>query len=765
MPFFDLAWLIPLLPLLAFALISLVPAIGRSRQASYTTALVLLGISTIIAWGALFQGVSEFSHSSGEGHSAVSSFIASSTPSSAETPVLAAEAEAESYADFGDVYQRSFVWAPDGVSAFRMGYRLDGATLLMLAMVTLAAWCIHLFSVGYMAHDEYPAGTQRQSRFFSYIALFTASMLGMTLADNLLLFFICWELMGLCSFLLIGFFYFKPSAREAAKKAFITTRIGDVGMMLGMMYIYNATGSLTFGTEPGQMYNAQFLDGIKAATSLIPGVTVATVMAFLIFMGTIGKSAQFPLHVWLPDAMEGPTPVSALIHAATMVAAGVFLVVRTFPIFQASDLLPFVAFIGAFTALFAALIAVAQYDIKRILAFSTLSQLGFMVASLGIGAWVAALFHLLTHAFFKALLFLGSGSVIHGMEATVGHNPDQAQDIRNMGAMRKFMPLTFLTYIAGYLALVGVAPFAGFWSKDEILLDAYHHEHLIVYGVLSFAAFLTAFYMTRQIMVVFFGKFRGYEPRAVSHANHSEAVAVNPHDAHSNAPDAHGHVDHGHDAHDDHHHAHTAHDPHESPRSMTIPLMILALFAVGAGFANAPLIGIHWLADFVSAIKLPEIPTDTKYFVAGVATVIGLVGMFLGYLVYRNAFRTANERDPLAKWLGPIWTLLENKFYVDEIYDKTIIAWTYGMGWVMNWIDRHIVDRVVNLTGLATLFLGRMNFIIDDFSLNTVTDDIGEGTIMVGDGVRQSATGKIQDYGAYIFGGVVLVALIYMYAF
>ena len=755
MPFFDLAWLIPLLPLAAFVLITLVPAIGRSRKASYSTAIGLLAISTVIAWGVLFQAATDNFPTAPETEAAsLSTLVASANGESTTAPALAAEDEGEGAEPitFGNFYHRSFVWAPDGATTFKMGYRLDAPVALMLAMVTLAALCIHIFSVGYMAHDEYPAGHQRQARFFSYIALFTASMLGMTLADNLLLFFICWELMGLCSFLLIGFWYFKPSAREAAKKAFITTRIGDVGMMLGMMYIYNASGSITFGTGAGEIFNPQFLAGIGAAESLIPGLTVASAMGLLLFMGTVGKSAQFPLHVWLPDAMEGPTPVSALIHAATMVAAGVFLVIRTFPIFQVSAILPVVAFIGAFTALFAALIAVAQYDIKRILAFSTLSQLGFMVAALGIGAWVAALFHLLTHAFFKALLFLGSGSVIHGMEETVGHNPDKAQDIRNMGNMRKYMPITFLTYMAGYLALVGFPLTAGFWSKDEIIADAFKENHFIVYGVLTAAAFLTAFYMTRQIVVVFFGSFRGFDPRR-SDTEHSEAVAVT-------GPEHHD--DHGAAAHDDHAHAHTAHDPHESPRSMTGPLVVLSLFALGAGFVNAGPFGIHWLSHFLNpSVAAPEF----SFTVAGIATIMAFIGIALGFLVYRNAFRTSMERDPLEKALGPIWRTLENKFYVDELYDRIIIGTTYGAGRVLNWIDRHVVDRVVNLTGLATMFLGRVNFIIDDFSLNTVTDDIGEGTIMVGDGVRQSATGKIQDYGAYIFGGVVVVALLYLYAF
>ncbi|HEY1015063.1 MAG TPA: NADH-quinone oxidoreductase subunit L [Herpetosiphonaceae bacterium] len=758
MPFFEFAWLIPVLPLVAFLLISLVPAIGRSRSASYTTAIALLAGSTILAWGVLFQAWFGGGFPQGEANPAHEAARAAITVASAQLPDGAislpaaeeGEAHGVEFAGFGKYYRQSFAWAPAGNTYFELGYRLDAPVALMLAMVTLAALCIHIFSVGYMAHDEYPAGHQRQSRFFSYIALFTASMLGMTLSDNLLLFFICWELMGLCSFLLIGFWYFKPSAREAAKKAFITTRIGDVGMMIGMVYLYNVSGSLTFGTEPGQIFNAETISAMASSTVPVIGASVATTIALLLFMGTVGKSAQFPLHVWLPDAMEGPTPVSALIHAATMVAAGVFLVLRTYPIFVASETArQVVAFVGAFTALFAALIAVAQYDIKRILAFSTLSQLGFMVAALGIGAWVASLFHLLTHAFFKALLFLGSGSVIHGMEETVGHDPEKAQDIRNMGNIRKFMPVTFWTYIAGYLALVGFPGFAGFWSKDEIVGDAFVNEHYVVYGVLTAAAFLTAFYMTRQIVVVFFGKFKGYDPRR-SDTEHSEPVAVA----------GHGHDDHGDHGHDDHGHAHTAHDPHESPRSMTGPLVVLSLFAVLAGFVNAGLLGIHALSDF-----LGQPAPALNPLVPAIAVAVAFAGMGLGFLVYRNAYQRSTDRDPLAGALGPIWTALENKFGFDWLYQKSFIAATYGLGKVLSWIDRNIVDRIVNWTGLGTLFVGRMNFIVDDFTLNTGTDALGEGTVVVGDGLRQSITGKIQDYGAYIFGGVVVVALIYLYAF
>src|SRR5262245_18093003 len=489
--FLQYAWLIPLFPLLSFAIITLTP-IRKSKAASGWLAIGLMVAATVVALGVggeVAQGIRVKEDgtaevlASGEAHTA----------------------EGETFAFPEANIVRTFRWAPAGGDAsVTMGYYIDPAAAAMLLMVTITSTCIHLFSMGYMAHDE------RQSRFFSFISLFTAAMLLMVLASNMLLFFMAWELMGLCSYLLIGFWYDKVYAdsrqitpRQAAIKAFITTRVGDALFMVGLAYLWTEAGTLEFGVGEGQIFNAEFLKRI-AETPTALGITTATAIALLLFAGTVGKSAQFPLHVWLPDAMEGPTPVSALIHAATMVAAGVFLVGRTYPIFVVSGALPIVATIGAITALGAALIAVEQFDIKRILAYSTLSQLGFMVAALGIGGWLAAIFHLITHAFFKALLFLGSGSVIHGMEATVGHDSNTSQDIRNMGGLRKFMPTTWLTYMAGYLALAGFPLFSGFWSKDEILADAWNRQHWIFWGVLTVASLLTAFYMTRQVIVVFY---------------------------------------------------------------------------------------------------------------------------------------------------------------------------------------------------------------------------------------------------------------------
>jgi NADH-quinone oxidoreductase subunit L len=706
--FLQYAWLIPLFPLLSFAIITLTP-IRMSKMASGWLAIGLMLASTVVALGVGAEVLVAGAAHAAEGEGAFA-FPAANIVS-------------------------TFRWAPvGGDAAFTMGYYIDPAATAMLVMVTITSTCIHLFSLGYMAHDE------RQSRFFSFISLFTAAMLLMVLASNLLLFFMAWELMGLCSYLLIGFWYDKVYAdphqitpRQAAIKAFITTRVGDVLFMVGLAYLWTQAGSLDFGTGEGQIFNPEFLAHIGSTTNAL-GMSVATGIALLLFAGTVGKSAQFPLHVWLPDAMEGPTPVSALIHAATMVAAGVFLVGRTYPIFVASGALPVVAFIGAFTALFAALIAVAQFDIKRILAYSTLSQLGFMVAALGIGGWVAAMFHLLMHAFFKALLFLGSGSVIHGMEATVGHDSNTAQDIRNMGNLRKYMPITFATYAIGYLALAGIPPFAGFWSKDEILADAFGHGHYIVWVVLTIAAFLTAFYMTRQVVVVFLGNFRGHNPRPQAHV-------------------AHGHDDHA--AHGD---AHSSHDPHESHWTMWLPLAILAAFALVAGFVNLP--GFHWLSSFFG-----QAAEAFNFLTAGIATALALAGIGLGWSLYRNAFATATDLDPLERMLPGVFRMLNHKFYFDEIYGSTFGKLSYGLAWGWNLFDRYVLDGILRLTAAITVFFGRLNFIIDDTVLNDGADVITDGTYGAGDSVRQVETGKIQDYASLIFAGVVVLGLIYLYSF
>jgi NADH-quinone oxidoreductase subunit L len=732
--FLQYAWLIPALPLLACALISFTP-LRRSRAASGWAAIALIGLAALLAVG-LLATVAQGWILGADGRLINQRELSATPPEGVFSfPVP-------------NLVQR-IAWAPAGESTFQMGLYIDTPVAAMLAMVTVASFCIHLFSLGYMGANP------RQSRFFSFIALFTAAMLLMTMADNLLLFFMAWEVMGLCSYLLIGFLYQRPQAVRAAVKAFIVTRIGDVLLLLGLVYLWAQAGSLSLGTGAGEIFNPEFLARIGAEQGAL-GLSHATAIALLIFCGTVGKSAQFPLHVWLPDAMEGPTPVSALIHAATMVAAGVFLVARTYPIFLAGEALPVVAFIGAFTALFAATIALAQYDIKRILAYSTLSQLGFMVAALGIGGWVAAMFHLLTHAFFKALLFLGSGSIIHAMEATPAvrklHARDEyaaqqtAQDIRNMGGLRTRLPWTFWTYTLGYLALAGVVPFAGFWSKDEILADAYKGGHWVVFTVLAVAAFLTAFYMTRQWRLVFFGPYRGEQPLLFQNPDAPRTPARHDSDA-------------GHGAHDAPHADHHADPWHESPL-LVAPLVILAAFAATGGLFNLPfdLPGGHWLASLWGQEAPPFSPL-----VAGVSLLAALGGIAAGWALYGGAFATARDADPLARRAPGLFGLLHAQFRVDELYAASVGRLTALLAIAWAWIDRAVIDRVVDGVGRLTLLLGRVSFIVDDALLNDGPDALAGGTVASGRQARRTQTGKAQDYVGYLFGGAVLLALVYLY--
>ncbi|RRR67727.1 MAG: NADH-quinone oxidoreductase subunit L [Candidatus Viridilinea halotolerans] len=748
--FLQYAWLIPAMPLLGCALITFTP-LRQSKAASGWTAIALMGIAALLAVGLLAASAQGYALHDGQ-----------LVLDAAEHGAAAAHGETGDDAGHGKAFQfpepnlvQRFAWAPLGASVFTMGFYVDTPVAALLAMVTITSFCIHLFSLGYMATNA------RQSRFFSFIALFTAAMLLMSMADNLLLFFMAWEVMGLCSYLLIGFLYERPQAYRAAVKAFITTRIGDVLLLLGLVYLYTQAGSLAFGSGPGEIFDPELLERLGSETGFF-GLSHATTIALLIFAGTVGKSAQFPLHVWLPDAMEGPTPVSALIHAATMVSAGVFLVARTFPIFTADDgtALLVVSIIGAFTALFAATIAVAQYDIKRILAYSTLSQLGFMVAVLGIGGWVAGMFHLLTHAFFKALLFLGSGSIIHAMEATPKitalHHKDEyaaqqtAQDIRNMGGLRTRLPWTFWTYTMGFLALAGVAPFAGFWSKDEILADAFKGGHWVVFTVLVLAAFLTAFYMTRQWYLVFFGEYRGDTP--VVYQNPERATqAHHGHDDHGHGHDAHGHDDHG--------HMNTGAHWHEDPR-MIAPLVILASFAVTAGMFNLPSSGpmAHWLGTIWGQDAVPF-----SFLVAGISLLIAFSGIAAGWAIYSKAFARADERDPLELRAPALFKLLNEKYRIDELYQVSIIRTTTLLALAWAWLDRHVVDRIVNGVGSMTLGIGKVNFIVDDTLFNDGPDAMADGTVATGEQTRLIQTGKAQDYLVYVFGGALVFALLWLY--
>jgi NADH-quinone oxidoreductase subunit L len=636
----------------------------------------------------------------------------------------------------------SIAWLPAGETALRLGILIDPLSAVTLFFVAWTCLAIFLYSVGYHNFgkprdpEDRPGLPPREgglepmyARFFAFISLFAFGMLTLVVSDNLLLLFIGWEIMGLCSYLLIGFWYGKDSARKAMVKAFITTRIGDVFMLLGIAYLYSATGTLSFRAI---LYNEQVLEQLAHTPSVIAGLSTAGLIGLLLFLGTVGKSAQWPLHVWLPDAMEGPTPVSAMIHAATMVSAGVYLVLRFFPLLSAgwhegAALTPtmlVVASVGAFTALFAATIAVAQNDIKRVLAYSTISQLGYMVAAVGIGAFVAGAFHLITHAFFKALLFLGSGSVIHGMEHGVHHTHEHvdAQDMLNMGGLRRKMPLTFWTFLIGGFALSGVPIItAGFWSKDEILADAFANGHLVVFITLALAALLTAFYTMRQITLTFLG-----EPRTEA-AKHA----------------------------------------HESVWTMTLPLVVLAGFAVAAGWVGIPedfpvLGGLipNWFHEFLGGTLL-EHPHAVTFNPIPLLTSIGvaLTGLTLGWLVYRRV--PAGGQDPLVRPLGPLHTLLKNKYYFDEFYSFVFIrpAYWFAETFVYRWIDRGVIDGFLHAVGRAAGRVG--NFLrnyIDLPVVNGAGDLVGEGVKDIGRRFRIIQTGRVQEYliVGLLFTGLIL---------
>jgi NADH-quinone oxidoreductase subunit L len=594
----------------------------------------------------------------------------------------------------------NFTWFTYGDGqAVRLGFLLDPLSAMMLFVVTLVSLLVFIFSVGYMDHDK------NATRFFCFLSLFAGSMLMLVIANSLLLLFMAWELVGLSSFLLIGFWFDKPSAAAAMKKAFITTRIGDVGFFIGLIWFYHKSGtSLFYDAGQGSLEQLN-LAHFKVA---VIGGSTALWISLLIFCGAAGKSGQFPLHVWLPDAMEGPTPVSALIHAATMVAAGVFLVGRMYPLFLIDPMaLKVVAYVGAFTAIFAATIAVAQWDIKRILAYSTVSQLGYMMMGLGVGGYVAGLFHLFTHAFFKALLFLGSGSIINACH--------HEQDIRKMGGLKDKMSITFLCYSIGMLALSGLPPLAGFFSKDEILLDASHWEFSKIPFILGLmGAFLTAFYMTRQMKYVFFGKPRGHG------AEHAK----------------------------------------ESSPSMVFPLIVLGIMSIVVGFLGFPNIGGRELNKFHHFLATnPDLHEHApELLIALGSVVIVVIAIFTGAMIYRGKALEADALDPLERWFPLPFKILNNKYYIDEFYEKTFILATTWWGRLMDAFDRWILNGLFVWGSSAAVYvLSLINQSIDDYGINRGFDK-GCSTVRKGATLNQKIqTGLSQHYLKITSVGIVLL--------
>jgi NADH-quinone oxidoreductase subunit L len=605
----------------------------------------------------------------------------------------------------------NFQWMQFGSEWVKLGWVLDPLAAVMLVMVTFVGLLIFIYSVAYMHHDE------NFTRFFCFLSLFAGAMLGLLIANSLLLLFMCWEVVGLTSYLLIGFWYERPAAAAAAKKAFITTRIGDLGLLLGMVWLYGQTGTLLFyDNGAGCMEHGPL--------SLLTGKTL-TGIALLIFCGAVGKSGQLPLHVWLPDAMEGPTPVSALIHAATMVAAGVYLVARVYPLMSLStNALEVVTWVGALTAIFAALVAVAQDDIKRILAYSTVSQLGYMVMGIGVGGVAVGVFHLIAHAFFKALLFLGAGSVIHGLMGE--------QDIREMGGIRKWMPVTFATYAVGTLALCGFPLFfSGFWSKDAILHAAYGwNVSRVPFYLGAIGALLTAFYMTRQVCYVFFGiRRRGPVPEPIVPA---ETAASDPAEA-----------------------------AHESPSSMTVPLMLLAAFAVLLGFIATP--AWPWLQAFLelrqARFDFGQLAEAGLPALMVVSSLLVFAGLYLGWWMYgRRPIRHAGDPDALERLQPALFHMLHKGFYIDQLYALTILRPAWWMANLADFIDRWLWSGIPLAVSALVQGVGFVDSSLDRWVVNKGFD---EGCNSVAGGGRLLArlqNGLIQNYLRLLGAAVAALA-------
>ncbi len=600
----------------------------------------------------------------------------------------------------GGIVEKSLTWISFGSLELELGIRVDALAAMMFVVVCLVSLLMQVYSLGYMKGDV------RYTWYFAAVNLFTGSMLNLVIANNTVQLLVGWELVGVCSYLLIGHWYEEKENSDAAIKAFITTRAGDLGFVIGVIVLF--VGAHTFNI--GELQEHVVAGEVSS--------TIVTVGALLLFSGAVGKSAQFPLHVWLPDAMAGPTPVSALIHAATMVTAGVYMVARIFGVFSSSEqVMNVIAIVASITMLLAAVLAVVQRDIKKVLAYSTVSQLGYMMAGLAVGAATAGVFHLWTHAFFKALLFLGAGSVIHAVHSN---------DMFEMGGLRKFMPITYATFLVGSLALAGVPPFAGFWSKDEIVAASFETGHTFVFICALLTAFLTAFYVGRAFTLTFFGHYR-------------------------RAPIAGG-------ATDDHSH-HSA-MPHESPPTMAWPLIILAVLSFPAGFIGTPFGNVfaEWFhfegahhGEFVGWIAILSI-----------AIAIGGIG--LGYRMYSRAVYGFGVIEPLER-LGPLYRAAVNRFYIDDFYMKVIIRPVqYQISrFVYRFLDQKVIDGVVNGAASGTVLTGRVTKAIDEGGVDGVVNGVGWITNKLSFVLRKLQTGNVQGYAAGLFVGlIVLAAALYL---
>ncbi len=671
----EIAWLIPVFPLIGavisgLSLISVNQKVNQLREIVAVSLLSFVGISAVISYKALFEQIN--------GYRSV---------------------------------EKLFVWASAGDFQIPMGFVLDPLGSVMLSLVTTITLLVMIYSHGYMAHDK------GYVRFFTYLALFSSSMLGLIISPNLLEIYVFWELVGMCSYLLVGFWYDRDGAAHAAQKAFVVNRVGDFGLLLGILGLFWATKSFDFNEIAVGISNSVSDNSLPSWAGLL--------LCFLVFLGPMAKSAQFPLHVWLPDAMEGPTPISALIHAATMVAAGVFLVARLDPLYTLFPTMQFIiALVGTITCFLGASIALTQMDLKKGLAYSTVSQLGYMMLAMGCGAPLAGIFHLITHACFKAMLFLGSGSVIHAMEEVVGHQPILAQDMRLMGGLRKKMPYTSTTFLIGCIAISGIPPLAGFWSKDEILGNAF-----ISYPAFWFIGFMTAgmtaFYMFRLYFLTFEGSFRGNDEELKATLIAAAGLNVEEEDSGEEHQSSH----------DAEHEAELHGEVHESPWSMTFPLVFLAFPSVLIGF-----MGLPWDSKFVKLLNPEEAISLTQSFelqeflpLAIASVLIAATGIAIAFFAYFK--KKIDLAVIFASRFPSINKFLSKKWYLDDINEKIFVKGSRRIAKEVLEVDSKVVDGVVNLTGLITL---------------------GSG-----EGLKYFETGRAQFYALIVFGGVLLLVAIF----
>jgi len=722
--FLENAFLIPLIPAVSFVVILLFgrSVIGVERvQKVGITAVGIVWILSMLAAVSWITRV-EDSTSSTDGKAehaqiAVNEGLSASAAAGVDGELhLAAENDGHSadgygYATTDPVISEVDGWWSSGGIDFAVGTLVDGQTVLLLIVVTSISLLVHIYS------SEYVKGDRRFVHYYAFLSLFTASMLFFVMAQNLVQMIVGWELVGVCSFVLIGHWWEERPNTDAAVKAFLTNRVGDIGLLVGVAILFG-----TFGTFDIDAIN-------RAVGEMGSEVHFALLMASIALMAAVcSKSGQFPLHTWLPDAMAGPTPVSALIHAATMVVAGVFMIGRLYPVFFegfaiGTSSINLMAFIGGFTALAGAGLAFAQWDIKKVLAYSTVSQLGYMVMALGVGAWTAAMFHLFTHAFFKACLFLGAGSVSHAAHHTF--------DMREMGGLRKYMPHTYKTFVISTLALAGIFPFAGFWSKDEILLGALAGQQnayplMLIFGCV--VALLTAAYMTRVVWYTFWGEYRG-----------------------------HGH-------------------PHESPKVMTVPLWILAVMAVVAGAFNLPtpvleVFGLEGLAHLVQTYAEPThylnaiglSHPDPSLWLALAGLALALAGIAVTFMYFwRNAGpHGLTERNRYAK-AG--YTFLEQKYYLDHLYTDIVVGSIKApIARGANWVNNNVIDLVVNRAGEGARDSGRWVYRwIDQGTIDNTVNALGSGADAGGQGLRVMQTGKVQNYGSLLFGTAAVVAIVFV---